>query len=197
LDYQQGAFTWSGNGCGTSMVEWITGSGITSCREQGNQFSTFTLGYDASICEDYCEVIPDFVLTNTTELDASTDPLLFERGAIQFTDLFTWTKVCPQSQVYCASALLRTANKEMIAIQIFPNPAVQQAALSFESVASGTATITIYEAVTGRVILSKKVNLQDAGQQQVQLQLPVLAEGIYPVRIQTADQLQYGKISIR
>jgi hypothetical protein len=109
--YSIGSLSWTGSGgCSTSLAVWITGSGTSTCKEAGNQFSVSTLGYDASFCNDFCSsgFTSNFVLGTTTLSapnytwdTAGVFSHVTYRGAFGSTD-FTqnWSNWCGQD-AYC------------------------------------------------------------------------------------------------
>src|SRR5690606_14455113 len=64
-------FSWSANGCGLTMAQWLESPG-SLCFDLGNQFDPLDPAYDASFCGVYCnpQFAPNFVLDDVnTELD--------------------------------------------------------------------------------------------------------------------------------
>ncbi len=193
-DYNPGAATWLGNGCGSTIDDWIDGSAIT-CGQADNQFSSFATDYNTSICSDFCGQNPAFTLGNSSEIDFIEGSVTVRRGAIQPADNFSYITACPAEAVYCQSAPIM--HKAISALQVYPNPPGDIARLSFETEKTGTAQIMVRELVTGRVLYQGSISIKEKGQQSVSIPVSGWKEGLYPVQINAGQTLWQGKISIR
>jgi hypothetical protein len=197
LDYDYNpAITWIGNGCGTDMSFWIDGSGPTSCTQEDNEFGSFVLGYDGSICDDFCSETPEFTTTGSTTIPFIDGSVTIRRGAIQATDLFAHITACPYGAVYCTPVPLFRSSPAS-SLEVYPNPATQQAFIAFDAAAAGSATIIVRELVTGRILYQGVLSIPQSGARQVAVPVSGWKEGVYPVQLITPQQMLQGKISIR
>jgi hypothetical protein len=177
------------------MADWLTGTNI--CSESGNQISSFVLGYDGSLCDDYCNAsfVPDFVLTSASELDAPNGTSVYDdRGAVQFDDLYDWITVCPQDKAYCSSQLLREGLHQL---NFIPNPSNGNTLAEFVSNVTGTATISIRDKVTGSVLRKINAEIKEPGKQKLSFSVQGLQEGIYLVHIEIKGRILSGLIVVR
>ncbi len=190
--------TWSSlyGGCNASMALWLSGSGL--CAETGNQIGSISdLGYDASICGNYCspEYTRNFVLTEHTELDPPNGSSIYDdRGAIQFSDLFEWIGLCAEDAVYCAATAFSSRAAQL---HFVPNPATNNVIVSFEQAEAGKVQIRILEKVSGNVVRSATAYSSTSGKQQLALPVNGLKEGIYTVQLQTPNQVLYGQLVVK
>lgn len=183
------------SGCGSTMAAWLTG--VSLCAETDNQSGSFVLGYDAAVCEDYCDpsFSADFVLTGGTELDpAGPGSVYTERGALQSTNLFGWITACPAEQVYCSDMQPRSGNNQ---IRFVPNPAGSHTLAVFTAEVTGTAVISILDRISGKAISTQKVVIREKGEQQIKVALSSLNTGVYPVRILIKDKVYQGQVVIK
>lgn len=183
------------SGCGGTMAAWLTGASL--CSETDNQGGSYVLGYDADVCEDYCDPYfgADFVLTGSTELEpAGSGSVYTDRGALQSTNLFGWITACPAEKVYC-SEMQRVRNQHII--RFVPNPAGANTLAVFTTATTGDAILSILDRISGKVISSQKVAIREKGEQQIKVALPLLSTGVYPVQIVIKDTIYYGQIVIK
>ena len=207
-DYGQGTFTWSGNGCSSSMADWIAGFTAVGCEETGNQFAPVDLAYDASFCADFCNpnFVQDFVLdASNTVLDApdytasvlaSFDALDY-RGAVQETDLYApWSMLCPQNKISCTRSALK-GETQATTLMLYPNPAQAYTEVQFHAEQTGIATVAIMDKVSGKVWMEKRVVIESKGQQNIPLGIKSLPENVYTVRLILKDKVLYGQLVVK
>src|SRR5690554_876061 len=99
-EYNSSNFNWIGNGCGSTMTDWMDGF-VGSCFQDANQFGSFFLGYDLSFCGDFCanEFEQNFILNLLiSELeDPSINSVIDFRGSVEESVRFKWVNPCPES----------------------------------------------------------------------------------------------------
>lgn len=203
-----GALTWFGNGCSSSIGDWLTASTSIGCEEANNHFGTFNLNYNSSFCEVFCEeeFVPNFVIDTPvpfelTSPDYSALPPFFttptHRGAPQTYAIFTpdWIVPCPQNETYCVAEQLKASEKAML--HLYPNPAQQYVELVFESATTGKTAVSIVDRVSGRVFQTTTVNIVNSGQQSLSLHLHNLPDNIYLVRVVTPNQTLHAQLVVK
>src|SRR5690606_18815845 len=140
-------------------------------------------------CGTYCDAqfIPNFVLDDiNTELAMPSysslsgffTPLEF-RGAIQDSLTFAspTIEVCHLNAVYCENRTGMLEKKNTLFL--YPNPAGSYTDVQFESQTSGTATISVIDKVTGRVLQRIDVPMDQAGEHQLRMPIRSLPENVY------------------
>jgi hypothetical protein len=102
---------------------------------------------------------------------------------------------------YTLRVQLGTASKEADLItfasgklEVFPNPVLETANLTFKAITNSKATVTVIDQ-TGAIILSRSVNVV-AGDNIKQLDVSKLSSGIYFVKIQTGEKVEIARIVI-
>lgn len=208
-DYGQNpSITWSGNGCSSSMMAWMTGSTSLGCEEVDNQFSPFDPAYDASFCDDYCggTFTRNFVLDDANSAldppDYTGLPAFFDapdfRGAIQDVDITSgWSTVCPQNLVTCTSPSPKLRNTTSGTLKMVPNPAHTQTQIEFEVQQKGLVRVLVTDKVSGRVFFEKEWQAKEPGTQKVIVPLNHLMPDIYTVQVITGNSKMFGKLVVQ
>jgi len=79
-------------------------------------------------------------------------------------------------------------------LRVLPNPTVSRARLSFKTLVSGTATVSVINQ-TGAEVLRKRISV-NAGDNTNELNVSSLASGVYFIKIQTGSVIQMTKLVI-
>lgn len=196
--------TWVTGSCASDMVNWMTNVG--ACSQRYNEFSPGSLGYDASICADYCDNnIPSFVMSgsdlgstqyaNITDLngDAFFTTSSY-RGAFDATTDWTedWTVFCPQEKDYCPAerrvgGTTGINNKSLAqdnGLVLSPNPVSGITYAEFTTEQAGNVTVNIINSV-GQVV---RTISKDAGEgkQRIAVSTEGLSSGVYIMSVDLA-----------
>src|SRR5690554_6770757 len=194
-EYNDIAFNWFGNGCGSFMTDWMDGS-VGSCFQDANQFGSFVLGYDMSFCGDFCdnEFMQNFVLNLLiSEIEApSINSVIDFRGAVEENVRFTWINPCPESVSNCVVK----SSKNINLLDIYPNPAKESTILGFESMQIQTVKVSVIEIITGRVLYQSQIKVTE-GEQSIKIPTQSLKEGLYHIQIQSENEVWYGKLNVQ
>ena len=197
--------SWSLTGCEVTMAKWL-GFGSSSCMTL-NQTLGSGLGYDASICDDYCEDPVSFTI-GSTDLDEpyyEFDDLQNEfftvasyRGAVLASDWSEdWTDWCPQEKIYCEPAMRKALQEKSSGFMIMPNPASGMASILFNAAQAGMSTITVVDNL-GRTVRTIMHLIHSEGNQSVPLDLKGLQTGVYSVQLRTENGLMHtGKLLVK
>jgi hypothetical protein len=86
-------------------------------------------------------------------------------------------------------------NRANSQLTCYPNPASEQVNISFSGISSKeSATVKIMD-MSGKLVYTKSINVT-TGNNNLQLELASLNNGIYFIQLETADSRQIGKLSI-
>lgn len=193
-------------GCGgSSMSDWINGPIIFGCEESGNDFSLSNFGYNSNLCGSYCNTAPTFTYTGTnldgTDFSAPFNSFFTNvsyKGAIGPIDqLSSWVSTCPQNETYCSCEAPAQKVSGDAAVRFVPNPADHSTYAVFNTTATGLATISVLDKVSGRVLKGVPINITQAGRQKISFSVKGLKEGVYPVRIATQNGILYGQLVVK
>lgn len=193
--------TWVTGSCASDIVNWMTNVG--ACSQRYNEFSPGSLGYDASICDDYCTSnIPSFLVSgsdlgstqygNISELNSDAFFTTSSyRGAFDATTDWTadWTAFCPQEKDYCPSeqrmggttGINKSSLTQDNGLVLSPNPGSGLANAAFTSGQAGLVDITVVNGM-GQVVRSF-TKVVTTGKQKINLNTEGLATGMYILRL--------------
>ena len=100
---------------------------------------------------------------------------------------------------YFKSSTLLTSNKKVesnkIAASIYPNPATETAKISFNSLKSGQAVVSLYD-LSGKVVVSQKIQIT-TGSNQATIQLSGIKQGYYLASVSGDIQTQAVKLLVK
>lgn len=200
--YYNNTPSWPAATCAPSSYNWI--NGIGSCAQQFNEFSPGSLGYDASVCADFCNnKIPSFLMSGSQTGDTyytgngelQSDPFFSTssfRGAFDQTTDWTkqWTEFCPQHSVYCTGSaknpLSKSTNQATTThnngdLIVMPNPANAIVHAEFITGQAGMIHITVVNS-TGQVVYNLNQEAEK-GKQKVTLYTDGFSNGLYTINI--------------
>ncbi len=194
--------SWVTGGCASNILNWMTNVG--GCSQRYNEFSPGSLGYDGSICDDYCASnIPSFLVSgsdlgstqyaNISELNGDAFFVTSSyRGAFDATTDWTsnWTAFCPQSVNYCPSerriggttginSMSQAQNNGLV---LAPNPVSGITYAEFSTEQAGNVTVSIVNSV-GQVVrtISKDAG---KGKQRLAVSTEGLSSGVYIINVE-------------
>jgi hypothetical protein len=206
-EYNAGA-SWS-TGCGGltyGMVGWITNNpSAPSCKEQGNDFSLSTFGYDQTTCGDFCADAPDWAYSSN-ELEGTLfappfdDPFFTEvdyKGAFQEDDwTILWSEFCPTGADYCSLAELRQSGEKVNILSFIPNPTRGSVVATFNWSNGGLVTLEVMDRVSGQSLHKVNQIITAPGEQRIAFSADQLKEGVYLVRIGSNGKYIYGQLVV-
>ena len=152
-----------------------TGAQYTSAPYNANDSGDFHMVLDLSAATSY----GTYYLT--VALD---DPATFSSQSATFII----TKLAPAS---VPTTLANTVSKATL----YPNPASQQVSVAFSLQQTSSVQLSVYDAV-GHLVYSVPAQNMSAGTQQLTIPTGKLAEGMYNVKIQTANGTVTQRLSV-
>jgi hypothetical protein len=217
VDYSHnGSWNPGMSNCALDMTDWMTNSG--TCSQRFNEFSPGSLGYDGSICEDFCEdntpsfLMSDDELGDTAYLripDLASDNFFVKsafRGAFDESTDWTagWTAFCPQQNSYCTEEK-RTGSTTGIkgsgianssSMTLYPNPATHTVYATFNMEKAGHVHITIINSL-GQTVRS--IDQPAApGEQRTAISTEGLSKGVYMIMIDgTTGKTQHARFIVK
>ena len=196
--------SWPSVLCATDMTNWMTNVG--GCSQRFNEFSPGSFGYDASLCEDFCDNnTPSFIMSDDdlddtyyaeiAELDEDDFFVASDfRGAFDETTDWTadWTVFCPQDYDYCP-AQKRTGgpmeidemNNSHINLTVSPNPATATTYAEFTTTREGEVTLSLVNSL-GQLVRHLSMETTK-GQQRIAVSTLGLSSGVYTLGIVFSD----------
>ncbi len=87
-------------------------------------------------------------------------------------------------------------NKSNFSINVFPNPAGDNAQLSFELTSETSVAITVYD-VAGKAVYSENEGTLSRGRHFAQINTAALAKGFYTVTVQTSTGRSTAKLMVK
>ncbi|HTN46722.1 MAG TPA: T9SS type A sorting domain-containing protein [Flavipsychrobacter sp.] len=208
--------TWVTGGCALNMGNWMTQIG--SCSQRFNEFSPGNLGYNTSVCEDYCnDNVPSFLMSDD-ELgdtayfrvpDLAYDDFFIKsafRGAFDETLDWTsgWTAFCTDGYDYCVRGK-RTGNvtgsdhlslSQNGELKVYPNPATEMLSVEFNSTRENEIHMSLINSV-GQVVRSVRYK-NTAGKQHLVISTEGLMSGFYILQVDMAkDEVLRTRVVVK
>lgn len=199
-------------GCGTFMTSWLHNL-LPTCTERGVEHEPSGITGIGAICNLRCNngTNPVFTLGSTNMMaptytgvadlsDAFFDKTPNFRGAFGSTDWTVgWTNWCPQETNYCSQMGGRSskADEKVNGLQLVPNPANNTTHAVFTANVTGKVTISILDKISGQALRTINAEVTNPGEQRIGFDVSGLQEGVYTVRVQSAERVQAQQLVVR